>query len=149
RIAGHLIVVTSGARQEPAQDRTLVSLMPPFAMDPFREENYETLNVLKYVRPGGGFIPRFQVFGKLEVNGADEHPLFTFLKESCSFVNPFIGDPKRLYWSPMKVSDIRWNFEKFLILPNGVPFNRLLTAADSRAEVTMAADPGMEGYITK
>uniref|UniRef100_A0A8C4SWR1 Glutathione peroxidase n=1 Tax=Erpetoichthys calabaricus TaxID=27687 RepID=A0A8C4SWR1_ERPCA len=115
------------------------------------EENYETLNVLKYVRPGGGFIPRFQVFGKLEVNGADEHPLFTFLKESCSFVNPFIGDPKRLYWSPMKVSDIRWNFEKFLILPNGVPFkrSRLLTAADSRAEVTMAADPGMEGYITK
>uniref|UniRef100_A0A8C4SYL5 Glutathione peroxidase n=2 Tax=Erpetoichthys calabaricus TaxID=27687 RepID=A0A8C4SYL5_ERPCA len=88
------------------------------------EENYETLNVLKYVRPGGGFIPRFQVFGKLEVNGADEHPLFTFLKESCSFVNPFIGDPKRLYWSPMKVSDIRWNFEKFLILPNGVPFKR-------------------------
>ncbi|XP_039628453.1 glutathione peroxidase 9 [Polypterus senegalus] len=88
------------------------------------EENYETLNVLKYVRPGGGFIPRFQVFGKLEVNGADEHPLFTFLKESCSFVNPLIGDPKRLYWSPMKVSDIRWNFEKFLILPNGVPFKR-------------------------
>lgn len=44
------------------------------------EVNNETLNVLKYVRPGGGFVPKFPVFGKVEVNGLNEEPLFTYLK---------------------------------------------------------------------
>ncbi|KAK1164559.1 glutathione peroxidase 9 [Acipenser oxyrinchus oxyrinchus] len=88
------------------------------------EENYETLNILKYVRPGGGFIPKFQVFGKIKVNGAKEDPLYTFLKEYCPFVNPLIGDPEKLYWSPIKVNDIRWNFEHFLINARGVPIKR-------------------------
>uniref|UniRef100_A0A667XX94 Glutathione peroxidase n=1 Tax=Myripristis murdjan TaxID=586833 RepID=A0A667XX94_9TELE len=87
------------------------------------EVNHETLNVLKYVRPGGGFVPKFPVFGKVEVNGLNEEPLFTFLKvyltfvsaESLPFVNAVIGDIKKFYWSPIKVNDIRWNFEKFLI----------------------------------
>lgn len=38
------------------------------------------LNILKYVRPGGGFVPKFPVFSKVEVNGLNEDPLFTFLK---------------------------------------------------------------------
>lgn len=42
--------------------------------------NHETLNILKYVRPGGGFVPKFPVFGKVEVNGLNEDPLFTYLK---------------------------------------------------------------------
>nr|XP_006630415.1 PREDICTED: glutathione peroxidase 6-like [Lepisosteus oculatus] len=88
------------------------------------EEDHETLNVLKYVRPGGGFMPKFPVFSKLEVNGVGEDALFTFLKDSCPCVNPVIGDPKKLYWSPIKVNDIRWNFEKFLVLANGVPYKR-------------------------
>uniref|UniRef100_A0A7N8YLX5 Glutathione peroxidase n=1 Tax=Mastacembelus armatus TaxID=205130 RepID=A0A7N8YLX5_9TELE len=79
------------------------------------EVNHETLNILKYVRPGGGFVPKFPVFGKVEVNGLNEEPLFTYLKESLPFVNPVIGDMKKFYWSPIKVNDIRWNFEKFLI----------------------------------
>lgn len=44
------------------------------------EVNHETLNILKYVRPGGGFVPKFPVFGKIEVNGLNEEPLFTYLK---------------------------------------------------------------------
>lgn len=44
------------------------------------EENEEILNVLKYVRPGGGFVPKFPIFSKVEVNGLNEEPLFTFLK---------------------------------------------------------------------
>lgn len=44
------------------------------------EVNHEILNVLKYVRPGGGFVPKFPVFGKVEVNGLNEEPLFTYLK---------------------------------------------------------------------
>ncbi|CAI5658670.1 unnamed protein product [Oreochromis niloticus] len=108
------------------------------------EVNHEMLNILKYVRPGGGFVPKFPVFSKVEVNGLNEDPLFTFLKrcrcltlknsdtmsfpvspqESLPFVNPVIGDIKKFYWSPIKVNDIRWNFEKFLITANGMPFKR-------------------------
>ncbi|KAG7247136.1 hypothetical protein CRUP_035415, partial [Coryphaenoides rupestris] len=85
------------------------------------EVNSETLNLLKYVRPGGGFVPKFPVFGKVEVNGLNEEPLFTYLKECLPFVNPVIGDMNKFYWSPISVNDIRWNFEKFLIAADGVP----------------------------
>lgn len=44
------------------------------------EVNHETLNILKYVRPGCGFVPKFPVFGRVEVNGVNEDPLFTYLK---------------------------------------------------------------------
>ncbi|XP_065116685.1 glutathione peroxidase 9 [Paramisgurnus dabryanus] len=88
------------------------------------EENHETLNVLRCVRPGGGYTPQFPIFSKIEVNGDNESPLYVFLKESLPFVNPVIGDIKKLYWSPIKVNDIRWNFEKFLINADGVPYKR-------------------------
>ncbi|KAL4640043.1 glutathione peroxidase 1-like [Arapaima gigas] len=88
------------------------------------EENHETLNVLKYVRPGGGFIPKFPLFGKVEVNGQNEEPLFTYLKNTLPYVNPLIGDSKKFYWSPIMVNDIRWNFEKFLMRADGVPYRR-------------------------
>lgn len=45
-------------------------------------------------------------------------------QESLPFVNPVIGDIKKFYWSPIKVNDIRWNFEKFLITADGIPFKR-------------------------
>ena len=38
------------------------------------------MNGVEHVRPGGGFKPSFTMFSKLEVNGKNEHPLFTFLK---------------------------------------------------------------------
>uniref|UniRef100_A0AAY5K2M4 Glutathione peroxidase n=1 Tax=Esox lucius TaxID=8010 RepID=A0AAY5K2M4_ESOLU len=88
------------------------------------QANHETLNILKYVRPGGGFVPKFPVFGKIEVNGLNEEPLFTYLKESLPYVNPVIGDIKKFYWSPIKVNDLRWNFEKFLIASDGEPYRR-------------------------
>lgn len=34
----------------------------------------------RYVRPGQGFVPNFQLFEKGDVNGADEQSAFTFLK---------------------------------------------------------------------
>ena len=42
----------------------------------------EILNSLKYVRPGNGFEPNFELTVKSEVNGPNEHPLFSFLKVS-------------------------------------------------------------------
>lgn len=34
----------------------------------------------RYVRPGNGFVPNFQLFEKVDVNGVNEHALFTILK---------------------------------------------------------------------
>ncbi|GAB9467193.1 Glutathione peroxidase [Globisporangium polare] len=53
----------------------------------------------------------FPVFAKVNVNGADAHPVFKFLKQKLS---GFITD------------DIKWNFSKFLVV-DGVPFKRYAT----------------------
>ncbi|ELV13515.1 Epididymal secretory glutathione peroxidase [Tupaia chinensis] len=44
-------------------------------------ENSEILPGLRYVRPGGGFVPNFQLFEKGDVNGEREQQVFTFLKK--------------------------------------------------------------------
>lgn len=36
----------------------------------------------RYVRPGGGFVPNFQLFEKGDVNGEKEQKFYTFLKVS-------------------------------------------------------------------
>uniref|UniRef100_A0A671F416 Glutathione peroxidase n=1 Tax=Rhinolophus ferrumequinum TaxID=59479 RepID=A0A671F416_RHIFE len=87
-------------------------------------ENSEILPTLKYVRPGGGFVPNFQLFEKGDVNGEKEQKVYTFLKNSCPPTTELLGSPSRLFWDPMKIHDIRWNFEKFLVGPDGVPIMR-------------------------
>ena len=42
--------------------------------------NHEILNAIRYVRPGGGYIPNFNLSQKVDVNGDTAHPLFNFLK---------------------------------------------------------------------
>ncbi|CAH2312515.1 glutathione peroxidase 1 [Pelobates cultripes] len=90
--------------------------------------NQEILNSLKYVRPGGGYEPNFPIFEKCEVNGEKEHPLFTFLKEQLPYPSDdsvsLMVDPKCIIWSPVRRNDISWNFEKFLIGTDGVPYKR-------------------------
>ena len=51
----------------------------------------------------------FPVMAKIDVNGDNEHPLYTFLK---SQKGGLLG------------SNIKWNFTKFLIDKKGVPVNR-------------------------
>ncbi|XP_025714323.1 glutathione peroxidase 6 isoform X1 [Callorhinus ursinus] len=87
-------------------------------------KNSEILSGLKYVRPGGGFVPNFQLFEKGDVNGEKEQKVFTFLKNSCPPTSDLLGSASQLFWEPMKVHDIRWNFEKFLVGPDGVPVMR-------------------------
>lgn len=87
-------------------------------------ENSEILPSLKYVRPGGGFVPNFQLFEKGDVNGDKEQKFYTFLKNSCPPTSELLGSPGRLFWEPMKIHDIRWNFEKFLVGPDGIPIMR-------------------------
>lgn len=111
--------------------------------------NGEILTNLKHVRPGKGYVPKFPVMGKIEVNGANAHPLFevnfqiycillsalililmtfqflrTTLPVPADESTMLMGDPKFIIWSPVCRNDISWNFEKFLIDKDGVPFKR-------------------------
>jgi glutathione peroxidase len=52
-------------------------------------------------------------------------PFFiSLLQNSCPPTSELFGSPEHLFWDPMKVHDIRWNFEKFLVGPDGVPVMR-------------------------
>lgn len=90
--------------------------------------NEEILNSLKYVRPGAGFEPNFTLFQKCQVNGQDVHPVFAYLKAHlpapADEPSAFMGDPKFVVWSPVRRDDLSWNFEKFLVGPEGEPFKR-------------------------
>ncbi|XP_066217580.1 epididymal secretory glutathione peroxidase-like [Saccopteryx leptura] len=87
-------------------------------------ENSEILPGLKYVRPGGGYVPNFQLFEKGDVNGEKEQKVFTFLKHSCPHPSALLGSSRHISWEPVKTHDIRWNFEKFLVGPDGLPVMR-------------------------
>uniref|UniRef100_A0A8B9Z8N4 glutathione peroxidase n=1 Tax=Buteo japonicus TaxID=224669 RepID=A0A8B9Z8N4_9AVES len=90
--------------------------------------NEEILNSLKHVRPGGGFEPNFTLFQKCQVNGQDTHPVFAYLKAHlpapADEAAHLMTEPRFLTWSPVRRSDISWNFEKFLVGPEGEPFRR-------------------------
>lgn len=65
---------------------------------------------------------------KCNVNGSRSHPLFSFLRQSLPAPSDepeaFMSDPKLIIWDPVSRTDIAWNFEKFLIAPNGEPYKR-------------------------
>jgi len=61
----------------------------------------------------------FEVFGKIDVNGDKADPLFVWLK---SQEHGFISD------------DLKWNFTKFLVDPQGRPVNRY--APESPFDIT-------------
>uniref|UniRef100_A0ACB8G1S3 Glutathione peroxidase 2 n=2 Tax=Sphaerodactylus townsendi TaxID=933632 RepID=A0ACB8G1S3_9SAUR len=90
--------------------------------------NEEILNSLKYVRPGSAFEPNFTVCQKCEVNGKNTHSVFAYLKDKLPYPddNPscLMMEPKFIVWSPVYRNDISWNFEKFLVGPEGEPFKR-------------------------
>uniref|UniRef100_A0A8C5MXF8 glutathione peroxidase n=1 Tax=Leptobrachium leishanense TaxID=445787 RepID=A0A8C5MXF8_9ANUR len=91
-------------------------------------KNEEILNSLKYVRPGNGFEPGFTVFQKCEVNGKGTHPVFAYLKDKLPAPEDdpatLFTEPRYIVWSPVHRSDISWNFEKFLVGPEGEAFKR-------------------------
>ena len=49
------------------------------------EKDFELLNTLKYVRPGDGYAPKFQLMTKSVVNGDEQEALWTFLKDSIPY----------------------------------------------------------------
>ncbi|CAL8235061.1 unnamed protein product [Boreogadus saida] len=93
--------------------------------------NDEILPGIKHVRPGKGFVPTFPLFELGDVNGDQEQPVYTFLKSSCPPVGDNLGPAsERLFWEPLKLSDIKWNFEKFLVGPDGKPVRRWFAKVD-------------------
>ncbi|XP_021564003.1 glutathione peroxidase 1 isoform X2 [Carlito syrichta] len=111
-------------------------------------KNEEILDSLKYVRPGCGFEPNFTLFEKCEVNGAGAHPLFTFLREALPTpsddATALMTDPKLITWSPVCRNDVAWNFEKFLVGPDGVPVRRY-----SRRFPTIDIEPDIEALLSQ
>jgi len=107
--------------------------------------NNEILNCLKYVRPGGGFVPVFPLFGKVDVNGQDQHPVYTYLKTLCPQPSTFFSPGGTwIPWAPIMANDITWNFEKFLIDRTGRAVRRYnpVTTMDS-------LDADIEALINK
>ncbi|VDI39976.1 Hypothetical predicted protein, partial [Mytilus galloprovincialis] len=100
----------------------------------------EILNGIKYVRPGNGFVPKFPVFWKVDVNGAKEHPLFTFLKKYCPPVSDEFEDG--LFYSPKKNEDVRWNYEQFIIDKNGKPVMRYDMVVTTETALSVLAGIG-------
>jgi glutathione peroxidase len=100
-------------------------------------ENHEIMNGLTYVRPGNGWRPHndLHIFGKVEVNGENNHPLYEFLKESCPQTVDRIGKRNELMYDVIGKNDITWNFEKFLIDRQGRPRVRFHPTAWSHGDV--------------
>ncbi|TMS36415.1 hypothetical protein L596_003583 [Steinernema carpocapsae] len=100
-------------------------------------ENHELMNGITMVRPGNGWKPHqnLHIYGKLEVNGVNHHPLYEFLKDSCPQTVNQIGKTNELIYNPIRANDITWNFEKFLIDRQGRPRFRFHPTAWSHGEV--------------
>jgi glutathione peroxidase len=86
---------------------------------------------LKYVRPGAGYVPPFPIFSKIEVNGADSHPLWVMMREACASPSGIICPYDVIKWKPVTTADIGWNFEKVLISKKGIPIRRYDSGAMS------------------
>ena len=73
-----------------------------FRQAPGSDEEIHTACVLR-------FNIAFPQFAKIDVNGANEHPLYKYLKENCP-----VNQGKK----------IKWNFTKFLIAKDGTFLGR-------------------------
>jgi len=98
--------------------------------------NGDILNLLKFVRPGNGFVPSFPLFQKGDVNGATADILFQWLKKALPLPSddPFgntIPTQLLMVWAPASRTDIDWNFSKFLVGRDGVPLKRWSSQVES------------------
>jgi len=93
-------------------------------------DNSEILPSLKYVRPGNGFEPNFQMFEKIFINGHQAHDVYRFMRgklpDTPLTENNWVMDtrPNFLRITPCLTGHVQWNFEKFLMDRNGIPIKR-------------------------
>ena len=67
----------------------------------------------------------FPLLAKADVNGADRHPLYAKLTEAADAAG--------------EAGDVQWNFEKFLIAPNGEVVNRFRPRTEPDAPEVISA----------
>jgi glutathione peroxidase len=67
----------------------------------------------------------FPLLATVDVNGADRHPLYARLTETADAAG--------------EAGDVQWNFEKFLIAPNGDVVNRFRPRTEPDAPEVIAA----------
>jgi len=78
------------------------------------QEPGSTEDIAKFCSANYGVT--FQMFEKINVNGADTHPLYVYLKDQAPGV--------------LGTEGIKWNFTKFLITKNGQVYNRYSPSTD-------------------
>ncbi|MDF2869122.1 MAG: glutathione peroxidase [Anaerocolumna sp.] len=75
------------------------------------------------------FGTTFPRFSKIDVNGDNTHPLYSWLKNEAptdkgNDTSKAFEERVSKYTPDLKAADIRWNFGKFLIDKEGMVFNR-------------------------
>ena len=103
----------------------------------------------------------FPQFDKIEVNGANEHPLYTWLKAQKGFGGFDTNDQRGKFMDDMlrkrdadfdKKSDIKWNFTKFLISRDGRVLKRYEPTdkiSDIEADMQMEVNPVLSNMMAR
>ena len=107
------------------------------------------------------FDIQFPQFDKIEVNGANEHPLYTWLKAQKGFSGFDINDQRGKMMDGMlrkqdadydKKSDIKWNFTKFLVSRDGRVLKRYEPTdkmTDIEADIYMEVNPVLSTIMAR
>lgn len=93
--------------------------------------------ITKFCRVNYGVT--FQMMKKIDVNGKEEHPLYTYLKEQApkEEVKGLKAKAATALFSKMsksveKDSDIKWNFTKFLVSRDGTRIERFAPTTEPK-----------------
>ena len=107
------------------------------------------------------FNIKFPQFDKIDVNGANESPLFTYLKAQKGFGGFDLNDQRGKFMDDMlrkqdadydKKSDIKWNFTKFLVSRDGRVVKRYEPTdkmTDVDADILMEMNPVLSNIMAR
>ena len=107
------------------------------------------------------FDIQFPQFDKIEVNGANEHPLYTWLKAQKGFGGFDTNDQRGKFMDDMmrkrdadydKKTDIKWNFTKFLVSRDGRVLKRYEPTdkmSDIESDMQMEVNPVLSNIMAR
>ena len=107
------------------------------------------------------FDIQFPQFDKIDVNGSNEHPLYTYLKAQKGFGGFDTNDQRGKFMDDMlrkrdadfdKKSDIKWNFTKFLVSCDGRVLKRYEPTdqmSDVEAAIQIEVNPVLSNIMTR
>jgi glutathione peroxidase-family protein len=107
------------------------------------------------------FDIQFPQFDKIDVNGANESPLFTYLKSQKGFSGFDLNDKTGKFMDEMlrkqdadydKKTDIKWNFTKFLVSRDGQVLKRYEPTdkmADIEADICLEVNPVLSSIMAR